>query len=167
MSHRDHHSAAPKHAPWYRSVRVRLAALMLVVAVPLLIMHAVHTASLLQDSRAAAGERVQQAAELMANRADDWIEGANAAFLSLADPVRRNWDDRARLDSLLGVASGTANQRLINFFVLDTLGRNRGSGRPTPDRDTINFRSSWWREPSANPMAPRTASSLPRCAWTR
>lgn len=118
---------------------MRLAALMLVVAVPLIIAHAVHTASLLRDSRTAAGERVQQAAELMANRADDWIESANAAFLSLADPVRRNWEDRARLDSLLGVASGTANQRLINFFVLDTLGRNRGSGRPTADRDTINF----------------------------
>ena len=41
---------------------------------------------------------------------------------------------------MLGLASSTTNQRFINFFVVDTLGVNRGSGRPTADRDTINFR---------------------------
>ncbi len=125
---------------WLRSVRVRLAALMLVVAVPLIAVHVMQSRSQLAASRDAAQERVLQAAELMANRTDDWIESANAAFLSLADPVRSHWDDRPALDSILSIASGATNQRLVNFFVLDTLGRNRGSGRPTPDRDTINFR---------------------------
>jgi PAS domain S-box-containing protein len=112
---------------------------MVVVAVPLMVAHTIHTRSLLADGRVAAEERVRQAGELMANRADDWIESANAAFLSLADPVRRNWNDRSQLDSLLSVASSATNQRFVNFFVVDTLGRNRGSGRPTPDRDTLNY----------------------------
>jgi two-component system, cell cycle sensor histidine kinase and response regulator CckA len=124
---------------WHRSVRVRLAALMLVVAVPLIVAHVVQSRALLASNREAAQERVAQAAELMANRTDDWIESANAAFLALADPVRRRWNDREALDSLLSIASGATNQRYVNFFVTDTLGRNRGSGRPTADRDTINF----------------------------
>ena len=61
-------------------------------------------------------------------------------FSRLADPVRRNWDSRPTLDSLLGIASNASNQRYVNFFVVDTLGVNRGSGRPTPDRDTLNYR---------------------------
>lgn len=125
---------------WLRSVRVRLVALMLVVAVPLIVAHVMQSRSQLAASREAAQERVLQAAELMANRTDDWIESANAAFLSLEDLVRTNWDDRPALDSLLSVASSATNQRFVNFFVTDTLGRNRGSGRPTADRDTINFR---------------------------
>ncbi len=125
---------------WWRSVRVQLVALMLVVALPLVIVHFMQSRAQLRLSRSAAEERVEQAAELMANRTDDWIESATAAFLSLADPVRRNWDSRPALDSLLGIASTATNDRFINFFVVDTLGINRGSGRVTDDRDTINFR---------------------------
>jgi PAS domain S-box-containing protein len=125
---------------WWRSVRIQLLALMLVVALPLIIAHVVQSRAQLRISRSAAEERVEQAAELMANRTDDWIESATAAFLSLADPVRRNWDNRPALDSLLGIASYANNERFVNFFVTDTLGLNRGSGIPTSDRDTINFR---------------------------
>jgi PAS domain S-box-containing protein len=125
---------------WWRSVRVQLAALMLAVALPISIAHLLQSRKQMAEARSAAEARVEQAAQLMANRTDDWVETANASFLSLADPVRRNWDDRPTLDSLLGVASSASNERFINFFVVDTLGRNRGSGRPTADRDTINFR---------------------------
>lgn len=124
---------------WWRSVRVQLLALLLVVALPLVAAHVMQSRAQLRLSRSAAQERVEQAAELMANRTDDWIESATAAFLSLEDPVRRNWDSRPALDSLLNVASNASNERFVNFFVTDTLGRNRGSGIPTPDRDTINF----------------------------
>ncbi len=125
---------------WWRSVRVQLLALMLVVALPLIIAHIVQSRAQLRISRTAAEERVEQAAELMANRTDDWIESASAAFLSLADPVRQHWDNRPALDSLLGIASSASNERFVHFFVTDTFGKNRGSGRPTADRDTIDFR---------------------------
>ncbi len=122
-----------------QGVRAQLLVLMLVVAIPLAVAHVLHSAEQSSTNREAAKERVQQAAELMANRTDDWIESANATFLSLSDPVRRNWDDRPAVDSLLAIASAATNQRLVNYFVVDTLGLNRGSGRITPDRDTLNY----------------------------
>ncbi len=153
-----------------RGVRLQLLALMLVVAVPLSVAHVLHSVSQLESTRVATMERVEQAAELMANRTDDWIESANAAFLSLADPVRRNFDDRPTLDSILGIASSATNTRFINFFVVDTLGRNRGSGRPTPDRDTISFATRDYfaaalRSPSTVVGAPRQSFVLPDRAW--
>ncbi len=122
-----------------QGVRAQLLVLVLVIGIPLAVVHVLHSVEQLSFSREAARERVKQAAELMANRTDDWIESANAAFLSLADPVRRNWDDRPAVDSLLAIASAASNQRLVNYFVVDTLGVNRGSGRPTSDRDTLNY----------------------------
>ncbi len=122
-----------------QGVRTQLLVLMLVVAIPLAIAQILNSAEQSRYSRQAAQERVKQAAEMMANRTDDWTESANAAFLSLADPMRRNWDDRAAIDSILALASAATNRRLVNYFVVDTLGVNRGSGRPTIDRDTLNY----------------------------
>ncbi len=158
-------TSRPRHG-----VRAQVIALLVVVALPLAAAHILHSAGQLRDSRAAARERVEQAAEVMANRTDDWIESANAAFLSLADPVRRNWDSRPTLDSLLGVASTASNQRYVNFFVVDTLGINRGSGRPTPDRDTINYleRDYYAAALSSNGVvagAPRQSFVLPGRPW--
>ena len=155
---------------WWRSVRVQLLALMLVVAMPLVIAHALQARAQLRMSRTAAQARVEQAAELMANRTDDWIESASAAFLSLADPVRRHWESRPALDSILATASSASNERFINFFVMDTLGVNRGSGRPTPDRDTINFRARDYfgaalRSSGTVVGAPRRSFILADRAW--
>ncbi len=155
---------------WLRRMHVRLALLMLAVTAPLIVAHSLHTASQAELSRASAEERVQQAAELMANRVDDWLESANAAFLSLDDPVRRHWDDRARLDSALSLASAASNQKFVNFFVVDTSGRNRGSGRPTADRDTINYLERDYygdalRSTATVVGAPRQSFVLPGRPW--
>lgn len=121
------------------SIRVKLLALMSVVALPLVVAHLLQSARQIALSRASAGDRVAQAAELMATRTDEWVGSANAVFLSLGDPVRRHWGDRATLDSTLAVASSAANQRFVNFFLVDTLGQIRGSGMPIPSSDTIRF----------------------------
>jgi PAS domain S-box-containing protein len=126
-------------AAWFRRMPVRLAALMLVISAPLVISHSVNTASQARLSREAAEERLQQAAELMANRVDDWLEGATMLFIGLEEPVRRRWADRPAVDSVLAFAAASTSRRFANFFVLDTLGRNRGSGLVTPDRDTIDY----------------------------
>ncbi len=113
---------------------------MLVVALPLLIAHALHSISQLEHSRTAAQERLEQAAELMASRADDWIESGTTVFQSLAEPVRTHWNDPAALDSLLGAAPASMSQRFANFYVIDTFGRSRGNGLPELRLDTIDFR---------------------------
>ncbi len=153
-----------------QGVRAQLFVLMAVVAVPLAAAHVLHSVEQLRVSREAARERVEQAAELMANRTDDWIESANAGFLSLADPVRRNWDNRPSLDSLLTIAASASNQRLANYFVVDTLGFNRGSGRITADRDTLNYlgRDYFRAALGSNSTvvgAPRQSFVLPDRAW--